>query len=281
MKKRKTTTPIAEWPFGCGISSDEIHIGLPMSSKDDNKGASNKPRVLILGGLGHIGRTFLQYLVREQAASYIRLTDKAIPITAYCSKDVEACIKLDYVEFMQADLTKDLHLEKVFQCGPKGEGFDYIVNAAAETRNGLSEDIYNNRILELSMKCAQWALKMDEKAETNKLVKWIELSSCQVYASQTRRPAKEDGAKKPWTVHAKYKLMAEEALQTISEGDRTLPLIILRVANVYGPGDVRGVMPRIVTAAAYQVLGEPMNFLWGADLKINTVHIEDVVNGIW
>ena len=161
-----------------------------MSSKDDNNDASNKPRVLILGGLGHIGRTFLQYLVREQAASYIRLTDKAIPITAYCSKDVEACIKLDYVEFMQADLTKDLHLEKVFQCGPKGEGFDYIVNAAAETRNGLSEDIYNNRILELSMKCGQWALKMDEKAETNKLVKWIELSSCQVYASQTRRPAR-------------------------------------------------------------------------------------------
>ena len=37
-------------------------------------------------------------------------------------------------------------------------------------------------------------------------------------------------------------------------------------------------MPRIVTAA-YQVLGAD-ELLWGADLKINTVHIEDVVNGI-
>ena len=119
----------------------KVHSGFQMSSKGDSSGANAKPRVLILGGLGHIGRTFLQYLVREQAASYIRLTDKAIPITAYCSKDVEACIKLDYVEFMQADLTKDMHLENVFQCGPNGEGFDFIVNAAAETRNGLSEDI--------------------------------------------------------------------------------------------------------------------------------------------
>ena len=83
--------------------------------------------------------------------------------------------------------------------------------------------------------------------------------------------------------HGLYKVQADGGgsfAKNVGRG-RALPLVILRVANVYGPGDVRGVMPRIVTAAAYQVLGEPMNFLWGADLKINTVHIEDVVNGIW
>ena len=56
------------------------------------------------------------------------------------------------------------------------------------------------------------------KAETSKLVKWIELSSPSLW-SQARRPAKEDGAKT--ILHAKYKLMAEEALQTISEGSDT------------------------------------------------------------
>jgi nucleoside-diphosphate-sugar epimerase len=253
-----------------------------MASKDNDVKQNGKPRILILGGLGHIGRTFLKYLVQENLASYIRLSDKAIPITAYCSKEIEACIKLDYVEFTQADLTKDMHLEKVFQLGPNGEGFDYVINAAAETRNGLSEDIYNNRILELSVKCAEKCLIMNEKCSSNELKKWIELSSCQVYTSQNRRPAKEDNNKKPWTIHAKYKLLAEEALQNIArDKNNKLPLIILRVANVYGKGDVRGIMPRIVTAAAYQVLGEPMNFLWGADLKINTVHVDDVINAIW
>ena len=248
------------------------------NNNDNAKGSSTnaKPRVLILGGLGHIGRTFLKYLVQEKLTSFIRLSDKAIPITAYCSKEIEGCIKSDNVEFVQADLTKDMHLEKVFKLGPNDEGFDYVINAAAETRNGLSEDIYNNRILELSVKCAEKCLIMNEKCKSNKLIKWIELSSCQIYASQTRRPAKEDNKTKPWTIHAKYKLLAEEALQKLN-----LPLIILRVANVYGKGDVRGVMPRIVTAAAYQVLGEAMNFLWGADLKINTVHVDDVVNALW
>ena len=132
---------------------------------------------------------------------------------------------------MQVDLTKDMHLEKVLIAND--EGFDYVI-AAAETRNGLSEDIYNNRILELSVKCAEKCLIMNEKCKSNKLIKWIELSSCQIYASQTRRPAKENNKTKPWTIHAKYKLLAEEALQKLN-----LPLIILRVANVYGKGDTR------------------------------------------
>ena len=61
-----------------------------MASTDDHTKQNDKPRVLILGGLGHIGRTFLKYLVQENLASYIRLSDKAIPITAYCSKEIEA-----------------------------------------------------------------------------------------------------------------------------------------------------------------------------------------------
>jgi len=65
------------------------------NNNDNAKGSSTngKPRVLILGGLGHIGRTFLKYLVQEKLTSFIRLSDKAIPITAYCSKEIEGCIK--------------------------------------------------------------------------------------------------------------------------------------------------------------------------------------------
>ena len=45
----------------------------------------------------------------------------------------------------------------------------------------------------------------------------------------------------------------------------------LVVMQVYGPGDENGLMPRAVCAAAYTKLGEKMQFLWGSDMRLNTV----------
>jgi dTDP-D-glucose 4,6-dehydratase len=42
------------------------------------------------------------------------------------------------VEFIQADLTKPAHLERVFA----NEVFDYVVNLAAETRCNISFSYY-------------------------------------------------------------------------------------------------------------------------------------------
>lgn len=36
--------------------------------------------------------------------------------------------------------------------------------------------------------------------------------------------------------------------------------------------------PRIVIAALYKYLGEPMKLLWNQGMKLNTVHVSDVVN---
>lgn len=55
---------------------------------------------------------------------------------------------------------------------------------------------------------------------------------------------------------------------------------ILRPAIVYGIGDKSGLMPRIMVAAIYKQLGETMKLLWGADLKLNTLHIEDLCRAI-
>lgn len=60
-----------------------------------------------------------------------------------------------------------------------------------------------------------------------------------------------------------------------------LPLIIVRPATVYGPGDVSGVSPRIITAAVYKHLKEKMKFLWSGDLRLNTVHVRDVCSALW
>jgi len=76
---------------------------------------------------------------------------------------------------------------------------------------------------------------------------------------------------------AEAKLKAEEALR----GIKGLNLIVVRPAIVYGPGDVSGITPRIITAAVYKHLKETMEFLWDKDLKMNTVHVSDVVAALW
>ena len=41
------------------------------------------------------------------------------------------------------------------------------------------------------------------------------------------------------------------------------------------------VAPRLIIAACYKQLGEKMKLLWTKDLKMNTVHVQDVVRALW
>ena len=130
------------------------------------------------------------------------------------------------VEFMQCDLVQDAHLARAFDVGEGGAPFDIVVNLAAETRFGMDEEVYKSKCLDLSVKCGRAAAKMGVKC-------FVEVSHGQVYKS-SKVPCDEDAPIKPWTKHAKYKHQAEEALRAIDG----LPLVVLRLATVYGNGDV-------------------------------------------
>lgn len=81
---------------------------------------------------------------------------------------------------------------------------------------------------------------------------------------------------KPWTLLAKASLQGEEVVKS-TDG---LKYVIVRPAIVYGPGDIGGITPRLITGAVYQKLGETMELLWSKDLRINTVHVRDVVSAL-
>jgi nucleoside-diphosphate-sugar epimerase len=88
-----------------------------------------------------------------------------------------------------------------------------------------------------------------------------------------KKASKEDAKIKPWTSIAKSKIKAEEEIKAVDG----LNWVIVRPAIVYGIGDMTGVTPRIVVGAVYKELKEEMKLLWTKDLKINTVHVSDVV----
>jgi len=199
----------------------------------------------------------------------VRALDKVLASTANLGAGHAEAFKAPNVEAMQANLTSAAGIKKSYTPKEGDEKFDIVINFAAETKYGQTEEVYAEKVLGLSKRAAETAVEFG-------VAKFIEISTAQVY-SEGKKASKEDAKLSPWTNLAKYKLQAENALKEING----LPLIIVRPATVYGPGDVAGISPRVITAAVYKHLGEKMKFLWGSDMKIHTVHVRDACAAIW
>lgn len=230
---------------------------------------SAKPKWLIAGGMGFVGRNLVKYLLDNNLASDIRVADKKARFMAFLSPDHKAAMENEIVECLQADCSDDEHLDKLFAEARSGGGFDFVVNCAAETDLNKSET-FMAKIPEMASKLAKGALSMGVK-------RFIQVSSAFVYASGSK-PSTEGAKLGPWTTQSNYMLQAEEAVKAVTG----LPWVILRPSIIYGPGDAIGLMPRAVIASSYKrMTGEKMEFLWGADLKMNTVHVFDVVRAVY
>jgi nucleoside-diphosphate-sugar epimerase len=228
----------------------------------------SKPRVLVLGGAGFIGRNLVQYLVEKDLVSKVRVADKVLPALASLSAAQKAIFdNAEKVEFKQCNLAKAATVTRIFD--PAEGKFDYVINLAGETKYSQAEAVYQENIIGVSVTCAKEAAKQGVK-------RFIEVSTAQVYESGSK-PRKETAKIKPWTGIAKAKYEAEKQLLAI-EG---LNLVIVRPAIVYGPGDLTGITPRLVIAAVYKSIKEKMEFLWDKDLRIHTVHVRDVVSALW
>lgn len=67
--------------------------------------AEEKPSVLIVGGLGFIGRFLALYIHENKLASDVRLVDKVLPQLAWLAPEfAEACSQ---EKFVQADGTRE------------------------------------------------------------------------------------------------------------------------------------------------------------------------------
>jgi nucleoside-diphosphate-sugar epimerase len=220
-----------------------------------------KPSVLVLGATGFIGRNLVKYLV-EGSLAQVTAVDKTPPNCAYLPKDEEKM--MDDV-FVQKNLINHKAVASLWD----DKKYDYVINCAGETKYGHTEEVYDERVVGLSITCAKEAAKQGVK-------RFIELSTAQVYGASNKEKD-EKGSINPWTTMAKAKLKVEQELAKIDG----LDYIIVRPSTVYGPADRLGLAPRIICGAIYQHLDEPMKFLWNADLQLNTVHVRDVVRAIF
>ncbi|KAK8225911.1 NAD dependent epimerase/dehydratase family protein [Phyllosticta capitalensis] len=227
---------------------------------------ADKPSVLIIGGLGYIGRFLAKHVHDHDLASEVRIVDKHLPELAWLAPEFsEACSKQ---KFMQADASREQSLGRIFD-RENGQPWDYVFNCGGETRYSQEDEVYKVRSYALSMAVGREAAKRKVKC-------FVELSTGMVYKPEGT-PRKETDKLKPWLKVAKWKLQAEEDLSKV-EG---LNLVIIRLPHVYGPYTSKFLATALCMARVYQSLGKEMKWLWKDELRSNTVHVEDVSRAMW
>lgn len=230
--------------------------------------AAARPSWIVFGGVGFIGRSFVKYLIDNNLATDIRVADKRLPFMAFLSPDHKASFENPIVECVQVDVSDDDMLDRAFSESRSGSKWTYVVNCAAETAHGKSDEFYQKGV--------DGARKIAERCVAHGVQKLVHVSSASVYASSSK-PCGEGAKLAPWTRQADFMLKSEEAVRSVARA----PFVIVRPTTVYGPGDVAGVMPRAVIACTYVEMKEKLQFLWDGDLKCNTVHVFDVARALF
>lgn len=228
--------------------------------------AAEQPSVLIIGGLGYVGRNLAKHIHDNRLASDMRIVDKHLPELAWLAPEFkEACSR---ERFMQADAAQEKSLPRIFD-RPDGAQFDYVFNCGGETRFSQEDKVYELRSYGLSLAVGREAARRNIRC-------FAELSTGLVYKPDGA-PRKETDKLKPGIKLAKWKLKAEEDLAKLDG----LNLMVFRLPQVYGPYTTKYLSTALCMARVYQHKRNDMRFLWKEDLRINMVHVDDAARALW
>ncbi|WEW58742.1 hypothetical protein PRK78_004210 [Emydomyces testavorans] len=227
---------------------------------------SRKPSVLIIGGLGFLGRHLALYIHDNKLASEVRIVDKCLPQLAWLAPEFNEACSQD--KFVQADASREQSFPRIFDRS-NGAQFDYVIDCGGETRFSQSDDVYRLRThapsLAIGKECARRGIRA-----------LIQCSSATVYKPESK-PRKEGDKTKPAFKLSAWKLTLEEDLKKIPG----LNLCILRFPRIYGEYDTGFITPAICLGRVYKELEKPMTFLYSKDQVMNTVYVKDAARALW
>ncbi len=225
--------------------------------------------VLVTGGAGFIGSTFVRYL-REKYPGYRILVLDAMTYAGSFSNLPDAADRpTELFEFWYGSVTNPDLVTSLVQRS------DYIVHFAAETH--VTRSIYDNRLFFETdvlgtQTVAQAVLKSGKQVK-----RLIHVSTSEVYGTANATLMDEDHALNPMSPYASAKCGADRLVYSYWATYK-IPAVIVRPFNNFGPRQhLEKVVPRFITGV---LLDQPITVHGDGTAARDFVHAEDTCTAL-
>jgi len=237
---------------------------------------TDKPSVLMFGGLNTWSRSVAAFLVPEEGealVSSLRIVDKfsVHPPTTYLGSHFPKILENPLVEYKQANLTVPATVSKMFD-PPEGQApYSYIFDFTGEVRHDRPDMVQIQQTMNVARLLGGEAARREVKA-------YVRVTHS-YYETPEKGSHDEKESIKPVGVRGIWWHEATRVLASIEK----LNLAILRIGLCYGPYIDYGVLCSTLTVAAvYGYMKKPMKGLWSPGKNsMNTVHVDDVAAAVW
>jgi len=238
--------------------------------------SASRPNVLIVGGLTSVSRQFAQSLFPANGPPLVdrlRIVDKYMvtPPTTYVGPIFPQLVNRPEVEYSQNNLTLPERLSAVFDPPDNGRPWDLVFDMLGELGYESSERTQILQTYKASVNCAL------EAARRGTVKAYVRLT-WGFYDGASDPLHKEDEVLEPDGVRGMW---WHETLRALA-GIPNLPLVIIRAGIPYGPYCSYGVVTqRILIGEVYRYKQRKMRYLWSPQLRLNTVHTDDIAGACW
>jgi UDP-glucose 4-epimerase len=214
-------------------------------------------RVLVTGGAGFIGSHLVDYLI-EHGVAQVKILDSLSRARGQWLAERRDSANIRFIE-------GDIRDETLLETALSGVEVVFHLAAVATVMNAVRDPMQAFAVN--AMATGHLALAA-QRAGVRRLVF---ASSREVYGDPQTLPVTEDARLAPKNVYGASKAAGEMFLSTIKPD--SLEVVILRLANAYGPGDTGRVIPIFLDNV---MRGLPL-VLYGGGQSLDLIWIGDIV----
>jgi len=224
-------------------------------------------RILVTGGAGFIGSTFVKHVLRTRPDDEVVVID-ALTYAGNLDNFPPACrddprFSFWYGNIGNADLVHELVSEA-----------DAVVHFAAESH--VARSIYDNSLF-FTTDVIGTQTVANAVAKSDRVRIFVHVSTSEVYGTALREPMDEDHPLNPLSPYASAKAGADRLVYSY-RATYGIPAVIVRPFNNYGPHQhLEKVVPRFVTSA---LDGRPLTVHGSGTALRDWLFVDDTVRAL-